>query len=178
MFEVECNNCRKNKKMKMIRHGKYIRVEVSKYGTTSNVIDQIKRHIDDCECITECWDSVTYVVDGIEYQYRAEAIISQIKFEENFKDECNCIFNSKLYFNNYEIGCSRIENDTLNEGTDRTYHSNLTVYEIVDILTRQPYIHRFSANIDKELQGAFIKLSEEIIKAKKINNSIFNCEME
>jgi hypothetical protein len=161
--------------MKLVKHDQYIRIDISEYESAKDVISNIKRHVDGIEWAGEQWDSATYIVNGVEYHHKAEAILAAIMFEENFEDECNVIYDSHV--NNLGLTCSRIENDHSKDGyTDRTAHGEETTYGIVEILTRQPYLHRFSDNMSQELADAFTKLSEEIIKAKKEDSSIFTAQ--
>ncbi len=158
--------------MKYIRHDEYIRVGVSEYADIKDIISQIKRHIDGVEYVGIDCDSCSYMVDNHEYHHRAEAILAKLSFEDNFSEESEIILCD--HYNDYEIVCSRIEND-INDGTiertDRTRYYNKNTYEIIEILANQPYIHYFDSK-DEKLKKAFMKLSEEIIKAKKIDDSV------
>ncbi len=157
--------------MELVKHDQYIRVDISERADIQGIIKEIKRHVDGIEWVGEQYDSCSYIVDGTEYDHKAEAILAKLLFEENFEDACNVILDSNV--NDYEIGCSRIENDVSNDRTDRTRHSKKTAYEIVEILVIQPYIHYLSWNMGQKLKDAFTKLSEEIVKAKKIDIAAF-----
>ncbi len=155
--------------MKYIKHGEFVRVDVSEYGVIKDIIAQIKRHVDGVDWVGEDCDSVTYEVRGAPHDQFACAVIDELLFEEDFPNEATVILDDAR--NDYEIGCSRIENDISDEPfkTDRTHYSSKSAFDIVKILAHQPYIHRFSDNMSEELKHAFEKLAEEIIKAKKID---------
>jgi hypothetical protein len=151
--------------MEVVKYNEYIRVEVSQYGCIDEAISQIKRHVDGIDYVGAEYDSCSYLVDGKEYSRRAEAILAELKFNENFPEETLLINEDCRY--DYMIVCSRIENDTIRTPrTNRTRYGDQNVYEIIEILYNQPYITELPKNMSEKLKLAFIKLSEEIIKNK------------
>lgn len=147
--------------MEVIKHGRYIRVEISenfKDPTNSDIekaIQDIIISLNNVTWIGERHDTESYMVDGKEYYDKFEAIMAETKFKDKFENEYDTFCLSE----NSDIVLSLL---TKKDDSISNNFKNITAKKAVIEIFYHPYIHKIQY-ASYAVEKALYKFSEEMI---------------
>lgn len=154
MENVSCNNPLGIYKL-VTRNDCHVKVYCDE-SDLDEVASQIKRHIDDVDYIAQVVDGtdVAYVIDGNTSDYfdsKEEALLYLLDPEEGL---------SSLHTGSgYKVSVSGRPDDLDKYNTDRTQYRCDSIKEIINVLNRQPYIHKLEGKFTEQEKIDLFKLS-------------------